>query len=103
MNGYQVDKQGNINYPGIGTIKAEGKSFEELRFEGELIVEKILNDPFIDIKLLNTYFTILGEVKQPGKYTCITNNLNILEALGMAGDLTIFGERNLRCYKNYQK
>ena len=96
MNGYQVDKQGNINYPGIGTIKAEGKSIEELRSKMyELIVEKkILNDPFIDIKLLNTYFTILGEVKQPGKYTYYKNNLNILEALGMAGDLTIFGERN---------
>ena len=60
----------------------------------ELIVEKkILNDPFIDIKLLNTYFTILGEVKQPGKYTYYKNNLNILEALGMAGDLTILRKK----------
>ena len=53
-----------------------------------------LNNPSIDIKLLNTHFTVLGEVAQPGRYDFLKNNINILEAIGMAGDLTINGERN---------
>ena len=48
----------------------------------------------MDIKLLNAHFTILGEVQNPGKYDFLKNNLNILEAIGMAGDLTINGVRD---------
>ncbi len=95
-NGYQVDKSGNINFPGIGKINASGKSVSELRdLIYDLIVKnKILNNPSVDIKLLNTHFTVLGEVNRPGRYEFLQNNLNIFEAIGIAGDLTINGKRN---------
>ena len=53
-----------------------------------------LVNPNVDIKLINAHFTILGEVNKPGRYEFIKNNLNILEAIGTAGDLTINGVRN---------
>ena len=67
---------------------------ESVELVRKIIIEnKILIDPIVDIKLLNTHFIILGEINRPGKYDFFKNNLNILEAIGMAGDLTINGER----------
>ena len=96
FNGYQVDKDGYINFPTIGNVYAKGKTIRDLR---DYLFDKITNegyliDPFIDIKILNLHFTILGEVNRPGRYEFIKNNLNILEAIGIAGDLTINGKRN---------
>ena len=54
----------------------------------------LLSEPVIDLKIINSHFTILGEVNNPGKYEFLKNNLHILEAIGMAGDLTINGVRN---------
>ena len=54
---------------------------------------QLLNNHVVQIKILNSDVTILGEVKNPGKYTFLENNLNILNALGMAGDLNITADR----------
>ncbi|MFL2610540.1 MAG: polysaccharide biosynthesis/export family protein, partial [Flavobacteriaceae bacterium] len=59
-------------------------------------------DPYVDVKLLNAHFTILGEVNKPGKYEYFKNNMNILEAIGMAGDLTINGMRkDIKLIRDY--
>ena len=55
---------------------------------------KILTNPIIDLKVLNWNFTVIGEVNRPGKYYFDEPNFNFLQALGVAGDLTINGERN---------
>lgn len=95
-NGYMVNSYGNIYIPAIGEIFVEGLTIIELR---KKIIEGLKEQGYftdnlsIDIKTINTYFTILGEVNSPGKFDYLGNNLNILEALGMAGDLTINGER----------
>ncbi len=93
--GYMVDSNGNINFPGIGSISVKGKTLIQLHqfLFDYLKTNSLLINPVIDIKLLNTNFTILGEVANPGRYEYLKNNLNILEAIGMAGDLTINGER----------
>ena len=52
-----------------------------------------MTDPVIDVKIINLHFTILGEVNMPGKYYYDKQNLNLFEAIGMAGDLTINGVR----------
>ena len=95
LNGYQVDTQGNINLPSVGKLKVEGKTLDELNsiIQKSLIEKKVLNNPTIQIKVLNLNFTVLGEVNNPGRYEFLSNNLNILEAIGMAGDLTINGKR----------
>lgn len=96
LYGYQVDTQGYINFPELGKIMAKNKTILELReyIHNQIKDKDILTNPTVDIKLLNAHFTILGEVQNPGKYDFLKNNLNILEAIGMAGDLTINGVRD---------
>ena len=93
--GYQVDFNGNIKFPKIGEVSVLGLTIEGLR---NLLIKKIkesgdLTDPVIDVKLINAHFTILGEVNKPGRYDFLANNINLLDALGIAGDLTINGDR----------
>ena len=67
----------------------------------------MINDPTITVEFVNHYISILGEVKTPGKYMLSRDNTTILDAIGMAGDLTIYGLRNsikvLRTEGNQQK
>ena len=96
LKGNQVNSEGYIYIPKIGSIKALGLTIDDLRvkiFE-KITSLKLLSDPVIDIKIVNNSFTILGEVKNPGKYYFSKNNMNILESIGIAGDLTINGKRN---------
>ena len=95
-NGYQVNVDGNISFPGMGKIKVKGLTIMQLqnKIYNYLVDGGYIINPIIDIKLLNSHFTILGEVKNPGRYEFLKNNLNIMEAIGMAGDLTITGKRN---------
>lgn len=96
LNGYQVDFEGYINFPSIGKILVKNLTIEQLKnlLTNKIISNEILLDPYVDVKLLNAYFTILGEVNKPGRYDYMKNNLNLLEAIGMSGDLTINGKRD---------
>ncbi|OUU29288.1 MAG: hypothetical protein CBB97_02680 [Candidatus Endolissoclinum sp. TMED37] len=95
FNGYIVNSDGNIYFPSIGEINVIGKTINQIRNSiYKLITENdYLINPTVDVKLLNSYFTILGEVNNPGRYEYVKNNINILEAIGIAGDLTINGKR----------
>ena len=95
LNGYQVDINGNINFPLLGTIKVKGLTLNQASkiIEKSLFDKGILVNPTIDIKLVNAYFTVIGEVNKPGRYSFISNDMDIFQVLGMAGDLTINGER----------
>lgn len=91
---YIVDKSGNIDFPVIGQVKIAGLTAEKTK---ELLKEKLSNylkDPIINIRLKNFTVTILGEVKSPGTYPVIGEQITILEALGLANDLTIKGKRD---------
>lgn len=94
-NGYQVDFQGNITLPSIDKINIKGKTIDEVKklIEIKLSESEILTKPVVDIKILNSSFTVLGEVNIPGTHNFLKNNLNLFEAIGMAGDLTINGKR----------
>ena len=87
-NGFQVNNIGTISFPQLGDLFVAGKSIIEIKklISDELINKQILKNPIVDVKLLNSHFTVLGEVNLPGRYEFLKNNLNILEALGMAGD-----------------
>ena len=103
-NGYQVNKEGFINYPNLGKLKVAGSTIDEIRNDiyNDIIDKNILQHPFVDVKLLNAHFTILGEINKPGKYEYFKNNMNILEAIGVAGDLTINGMRkNIKLIRDY--
>lgn len=93
--GYLIDSNGNINFPVFGKLYVKGKTTDEVRDEihNRIVNEGLLINPTVDVKILNSHFTILGEVRIPGKYNYLKNNMNILEAIGLAGDLTINGKR----------
>ena len=92
---YLVDNEGDIEFPVIGKIKIGGMTKNEAQKE---ILEKIYpkyitETPGIDIRFKNFKVSVLGEVARAGVYTATNEKLNLLEALAMAGDLTIMGER----------
>lgn len=90
---YLVDGAGEIDFPVIGKIKIGGLSPEETK---ELLRSKLseyLKDPIINIRLRNFTVTILGEVNRPGTYQVNGEQITVLEALGLAGDLRIKGMR----------
>ncbi len=93
--GYLVDTDGNISFPVIGKIKAEGKTKKQLRDEiiYELENRKLLIEPIVDIRYLNFKVSVLGEVKNPAVMTIPDEKISLLEALGLAGDITIYGNR----------
>tara|TARA_B100001063_G_C16724462_1_gene535504 strand:+ start:478 stop:1137 length:660 start_codon:yes stop_codon:yes gene_type:complete len=96
LEGFQVDSDGFLNLPFLGRKIVLGLTMNELSnfLKNEIENRGILINPIIDLKLVNANFTILGEVNNPGKHEFLENNLNILEAIGFAGDLTINGKRN---------
>ena len=93
VQSYLVDYDGNIQFPVLGTIKVAGLTRTELT---SLLTEKIsayANDPIVNIRLANFTITIIGEVANPGTFTIQDERITLLEALGMANDLTIYGAR----------
>ncbi len=94
MQPYIVDINGEITSPILGKIKIGGLKKSEAV---ALIKEKLqpyLKDPIVTIQFLNYKITILGEVQRPGTYTISNEHTSILQALGIAGDLTIYGRRD---------
>lgn len=91
---YAIDVNGNIDFPKIGKLKLGGKTrteaMEVLRNE----VSKFIVDPGISMEVRNFKITVLGEVKTPGTFPINNDRITILEAIGLAGDLTINGVRN---------
>jgi polysaccharide export outer membrane protein len=90
---YLVDYNGNIDFPVLGQLKVSGLNRTELTaFLVERISEYATN-PIVNVRLANFTVTILGEVNNRGTFTIEDERITILEALGLAGDLTIFGKR----------
>jgi polysaccharide biosynthesis/export protein len=93
-SGILVDDEGNIEYPQIGVIHAEGLTREQLAKTIKTKLEGQLNQPSVIVRFLNYRITILGEVGRPGSFNAPTERINIFEALGLAGDITEFGLKN---------
>nr|WP_144800231.1 polysaccharide biosynthesis/export family protein [Maribacter sp. MAR_2009_72] len=90
---YIVDKEGNIDFPVLGSVKIEGLSPAEVK---TLLKDKLadyLKNPIVNIRLKNFTVTVLGAVNKPGTYPVNGEQISILEAIGLAGDLHIKGKR----------
>lgn len=91
---YSIDNNGYIDFPKLGKVRLGGKTRTEaidyLRSE----VSRYIVDPGVNINIRNFKVTVLGEVKLPGAYTIQNDRITLLEALGLAGDLTINGVRS---------
>ena len=95
INGYLVNSSGFIKVPTLEPIYVKDLTLTQASnlIETLLIEEEILSNSTVDIKIVNSYFTILGEVNMPGRYSFLENNMNLFQAIGIAGDLTINGKR----------
>ncbi|MES1225917.1 MAG: polysaccharide biosynthesis/export family protein [Bacteroidota bacterium] len=93
--GYLVNDDGIIQFPVLGKIKVEGLTIKELNelITDSLSTKKLLIEPLVTIRFLNFRVTVLGEVGKPTVITVPNEKISILEALGLAGDLTIYGKR----------
>ncbi|MEN9337283.1 MAG: hypothetical protein RLZZ500_2270 [Bacteroidota bacterium] len=95
LQGYLVSPEGAVNFPVLGTIQVVGKTPQELEIYIKTTLEQggHLVSPTINVRLLNGKVTILGEVSRPGTYGFTEQNISVLQAIGLAGDLTIRGKR----------
>jgi polysaccharide export outer membrane protein len=92
-NGILVDQEGNIDLPVVGRIKVSGLTTFQAK---NLITQKaaiVYQDPTVQVRYGNFKVTILGEVLRPAAYVMPNERVSVLDALGLAGDLTIFGKR----------
>lgn len=93
--GYLVSQDGTIKFPILGDIPAAGLTQKQLEnnITQQLISRKLLFDPIVTSRYLNFRVTVLGEVLRPGVVNVPSEQISILEAIGQAGDLTIYGMR----------
>ncbi len=93
LSGYSVDERGQITLPTAGKVKVQGLTLDEAQNAVQKAVALYVRDATVLVKLLSFKVTILGEVRTPGRYFIYNSQATLLEALGMAGDLTEFGNR----------
>jgi polysaccharide biosynthesis/export protein len=91
--GYLVDQKGNIELPRIGLIHVEGITKDSLAAEIKTRLKSQLADPTVVIRFTNFRIIVIGEVRGPGVHNVAVENLTILEALAMAGDITEYGKK----------
>ena len=93
-SGYLVDAKGNIKFQGIGTMHVEGLTKDQLSaLLDSKLKDTLLTNPYYNIRFLNYKVTVLGDVNAPGVYTIPNERVSILEAIALAGDLTLYGKR----------
>ena len=91
LQNYLVNNQGEIVFPVLGTLKVGGMTTQET---SELIVGNLKERPIVTVRLVNYKISVIGEVSRPGVYTVNNEQVNVFEAVAMAGDLTIYGKRD---------
>ena len=93
-SGYLVDTKGNIQFQGIGTLQVEGLTKDQLSaLLDSKLKDTLLQNPYYNIRFLNYKITLIGDVNSPGVYSIPNERVSILEAIALAGDLTIYGIR----------
>jgi polysaccharide export outer membrane protein len=96
LAGYLVNKSGLIHFLILGDIKAEGLTTDQLQafIQNAIVSRKLLVNPVVDVRLLSYKVTVLGEVLRPMVISVPSEKITMLEALGVAGDITPFGKRD---------
>lgn len=90
---YQVELDGTVVLPYLGPIQVAGINVIEAKEIIKVALEEYVTDAAITVKLVNNYVSVLGEVARPGRYPIYKGQLNIFQALAMAGDIIDYGDR----------
>jgi polysaccharide export outer membrane protein len=91
--GYLVDKNGNINFPVVGSIALGGLTKTQANEKITTALKSFVKNPIVNIRFLNFKITVIGEVTRPSSFNIVSERINILEALSLAGDMTPYGKR----------
>lgn len=94
LPGYLVDKDGDVELPILGSFKLAGMTTEEARDTIQARAAQYYKNPVVYVRFANLKITVLGEVSRPGTYVLPNEKNTIFDALGLAGDLTIFAKRD---------
>ena len=95
MQQYLVDNQGEIDFPVLGRLKISGLTKNECEaLIRKKLVPYLKETPIVNVRMVNYKISVLGVVTKPGTFTVNNEKVNILEALAMAGDMTVYGVRD---------
>lgn len=96
LDGYLVSPEFTINFPVLGSIPVKGMTSADLEKDliDRLVNGKHLNDPKVNVRLINAKVSVLGEVRNPGTFSFTEEQVTVMQALGYAGDLTVNGRRD---------
>jgi polysaccharide biosynthesis/export protein len=92
--GFDVSSEGYVILPAIGSVKVSDLTLEETRNAIQISVDKVFKGSTVECKLLSFKYTVIGEVRSPGTFINFNNYLTVLEAIGHAGGITDYGNRN---------
>jgi len=91
--GYPVDVDGYIEIPFVGKVEVAGETLSVIKSKLDSIFKNYVTDAAITIRLVNNYVSIIGEANRPGRYLIPKDRLNIFEALSLAGDMSVYSNR----------
>jgi len=91
---YLVDAAGYIDFPVIGKVKLAGLTRTQAKNELEIKIKEYIKEPSVNLRILNYKISVLGEVNKPNTYKIASERVTLLEAISLAGDMTIYGKRN---------
>jgi len=94
LNSYTVNEHGYVDFPLIGKVLVLNLTVEEVKNKLQEALNEYLNETVVIVKMVNFYVTMIGEFNRPGEYRIYQDELNIFEAISIAGDLTDFANRN---------
>lgn len=92
--GFTISAQGEIDLPVIGRVKVAGMGLEGAQEAIRVLANNVYSDPSVKVFMLNFNVSVIGEVSRPGRYPVFNERMNVLEALSMAGDMTIYADRS---------
>jgi polysaccharide export outer membrane protein len=93
LSSYPVDTDGEIEIPYVGKVKVAGKTLSEIKKDLESVFKNYLTDYAITVRMVDNNISIIGEVNAPGRYPITKDRLTVFEALAMAGDLSVYSNR----------
>ena len=91
---YLVDSDGNIEFPQLGTVEVAGMNRQQLASKLKTAISEYVKDPIVNVRIVNFQVSVLGEVNRPGTFSVQDEYLSLPKALGLAGDMSIYGQRD---------
>jgi polysaccharide biosynthesis/export protein len=94
LNSYSVSTEGNIDFPIVGKVYVRDLTVEQVKIILDQLISEYLKEITVVVKMVNFKVTVLGEVYKPGEFTIYKDDINVFEAISMAGDMGEFANRN---------